>query len=79
MWQVPKYVQYMTTSVTVDSYPLLLFLISPPLRAMRRYLLTVDRHTTRTSLLQFGALLAMMLLPTMALSLLRLLPAPPAM
>ena len=36
---------------------------------------TVARHTTRTSPLQFGALLAMMLYTTMAPSLMRLLPA----
>jgi uncharacterized membrane protein required for colicin V production len=35
----------------------------------------VARHTTRTSPLQFGALLAMMLYTTMAPSLMRLLPA----
>jgi hypothetical protein len=39
---------------------------------------TVDWLTTRISLLHFGVLLVMILLTTMALSLLRLLPAPTA-
>jgi hypothetical protein len=55
------------------------FLLKPTLRAPRRYHSSVDQHTSRTSLLQFGALLAMMPLTTMAPSLLRLFPAPQAM
>jgi hypothetical protein len=58
---------------------LLLFLLKPTLRVLRRYHSSVDRHTSRTFLLRFGALLAMMLLTTMAPSLLRLLPASHAM
>jgi hypothetical protein len=45
-------------AVIVDSYPLLLTQ-PPPLRAVRRYFLTVHRYTSRLLILDFGAILTM--------------------